>query len=286
MNKQSLACPAPSRIPRLWDGSAELHSARPLWAHLLTIFALAIAVVLVVLVLAALPLGASTTKSAVQLFANSDVGPELLVYSLSYQVEFVNDPQIVVPLQRFVDRIAVTMGLPTPIRLSVIHHSQPEALSAPPHSFLITTGMLASVSSDDQLAGIVARELAHVQLHHAIRAVTRMRMIRSPEAEYAADRAAVSFLALAGYDPQQFSEFLKKLASENAAAAYLADRPDVSLRLLGLESQAAVARGTGIAATLSSPVAALVDSVRTLYPPHRRPRNRPMVASIPSVFGP
>ena len=238
-----------------------------------------------VLAVAALPLEASTTRSAVKLFADSDVGPELLVYSLTFQVEFVNDPQIVAPLQRFVDGIAVAMGLPTPVRLSVIRHSQPEALSAQPNSFLITTGMLAGVSSDDELAGIVARELAHVQLHHAIRAVTRMRMMRSSEAEYAADRAAVSFLSSAGYDPQQFPEFLKKLARENAAAAYLADRPDLSLRLPGLQAQAAAARRTGIATTLSLPVAALVDSVRTLYPPHRRPRNRPMVASIPSVFG-
>ncbi len=255
---------------------------------LATMFALALTV---------LPLEASTTTSAVKLFADSDVGPELLVYSLTHRVELVNDSGIVVPLKRFVDGIALTMGLPAPVRLIVMRHSQPEALSAPPNYFLITTGMLASVSSDDQLAGVVARELSHIQLRHPIRSVSRFRMERRGQDEYAADRAAVSFLASAGYDPQQFPGFLRKLAEENAAAAYLADRPDISLRLMGLESHPAtttVTKGQSFTVRprrihgeprLSPAVAELLGSVHELYPPHRRPRNHPAVTNISTVFG-
>jgi len=254
--------------------------------RLLTIFALAIVFVLLVLVLAVLPLGASTTKSAVKLFADSDVGSELLVYSLTYQVDLVRESEIVEPLQRFVDKVGRAMGFPAPVRVTVLRHSQPEALSAPPNVLLITTGMLASVSSDDQLAAVVARELAHIQLGHSIRAVSRFRVVRRADDEYAADRAAVTFLTSVGYDPQQFPDFLRKLARENAAAAYLADRPDVSLRLIGLGSAtAARTLPPRRDPSLSPSVAELVGSVRALYPPHRRPRNRPSVAQIPSVFG-
>ncbi len=296
MNKQSLACPAPSRS----FGSAGIHPARPnrahpIWVHLLTIFALAIVFVLVVLLLAALPLGASTTKSAVKLFADSDVGPELLVYSLTYQVDIVREPEIVEPVQHFVDNVARTMGFSLPVRVNVLRHSQPEALSAPPNYLLLTTGMLASVSSDDHLAAVVARELAHIQLGHPIRAVSRFRMVRSPEDEFAADRAAVSFLKSAGYDPLQFPDFLRRLNRENAAAAYLADRPDISLRIIGLESAAATrtvpprrdsfTASVHVKPSLSPSVAELIGSVRALYPPHRRPRNHPSVANVSAVFG-
>jgi predicted Zn-dependent protease len=62
------------------------------------------------------------------------------------------------------------------------------ALSTPGGHIFLTKGLVESASSEDALAGIIAHELAHIQLKHGVSMIESMRI--TSEADRAAQRAA------------------------------------------------------------------------------------------------
>lgn len=85
----------------------------------------------------------------------------------------------------------------------------------------INSALMNLLPSDDDLAAVVAHELAHVVLHHQERLTAakvsrgllrdfgrNARLIRQTETE--ADRLSVYLLANAGYDPARTSQYLKR----------------------------------------------------------------------------
>jgi hypothetical protein len=101
----------------------------------------------------------------------------------------------------------------------------------------VTTGLLNFVDSDDELAGIIGHEIAHVDRKHCVRKVQKfvlanqalgewgilaanIQMIVSApfgqEDEYDADRGGAYFAHKAGYNPRKMKDFFVKLKEKES----------------------------------------------------------------------
>ncbi len=129
--------------------------------------------------------------------------------------------------------------------LTVIDDPTVNACSLPGGYVLVNSGMLEFTRSDDELAGVLAHEIAHIDRQHAMKSVMRSvgmtamvgavinqgmagsqrkelieRMAQfsmvllelgfSREAEFEADRYGVQFMRDAGYDKRQWLSFWKR----------------------------------------------------------------------------
>lgn len=135
----------------------------------------------------------------------------------------------------------------------VVEDEDVNAFSLPGGSIYINTGLLKLVGSDDELAGVIAHEIAHSAHHHISQLMTKQskvdryvalaalagilgnmrsndlnnllmgaQMYRvgkmssfTQEAEVDADRTAVSYMARSPYNPQGLVSFMKKLEEEH-----------------------------------------------------------------------
>ncbi|MGB5062206.1 MAG: M48 family metalloprotease, partial [Candidatus Competibacter sp.] len=128
-----------------------------------------------------------------------------------------------------------------------------------PHNFIgINTGLLLATQREDELAGVIAHEIAHVSQKHIVRAIADMKRLTLPLAaamlasaalavassqagqaamvgamaasaqhqisftranEQEADRIGMQLLAKAGFDPQGMSDFFTKLERMSSGEA-------------------------------------------------------------------
>lgn len=140
-------------------------------------------------------------------------------------------------------------------RFKVIEDEDVNAVSLPGGYIYVNTGLIRLAESDDELAGVIAHEVAHAAHRHATHLMNRSasvdrcvalaaiagilgkarasdlgnillgaKMLRTgkmsgytQEAENDADRTAVVYLRHAGYDPAAFVRFMKRLAQRQAA---------------------------------------------------------------------
>lgn len=177
---------------------------------------------------------------------------EEAVEDIAKSVELLDDPERLAELQRILDEIAAQ----TP--RSQIHYV-PHLVDTPvinafvlPGGFVyVTTGLLDAVESDDELAGVLAHEIAHNVNQHAIErmrstpkglgllqlaSIAALILGKSPEAavlastaanaitaavvnggtieaEKEADAHGIAYLAKTKYNPTGFLTFMEKLAS-------------------------------------------------------------------------
>ena len=111
------------------------------------------------------------------------------------------------------------------LRVHVMEGSAHYAVAFPNGVILISSGFLASLADEAQLAFLLGHELAHVLERHALLGaryealtgshVDRMKLSRKTEAD--ADRIGFDLLVDAGYDPAAAAEGLHHLRSEPTA---------------------------------------------------------------------
>jgi beta-barrel assembly-enhancing protease len=132
--------------------------------------------------------------------------------------------------------------------LTVVEDPSINAFSLPGGYVFVNTGLLDFVKNDDELAGVLAHEIAHVDRHHSMKSITRTigmtailtvvlnqgqndsyrqeligRMANvslalvqlgfSRQDEYQADRYGVKFMREAGYNKQKLLNFWNRMAS-------------------------------------------------------------------------
>ncbi len=140
-------------------------------------------------------------------------------------------------------------------RFKVVEDESVNAVSLPGGYIYVNTGLLKLVDSNDELAGVLAHEVAHSAHRHATHLIGRSasvdrcvalaaiagilsgarpsdlanilagaKMLRTgklsgytQEAENDADRTAVAYLHHAGYKPSAYLEFMRKLAQRHAS---------------------------------------------------------------------
>ncbi|HEY8497327.1 MAG TPA: M48 family metalloprotease [Limnochordales bacterium] len=153
--------------------------------------------------------------------------------------------------------------------LTVLEDDEPSAFALPGGYVYATTGLLAALN-DDQLAGVMAHELAHTVYSHSMEQLSLLQSLeqialvlvkgegaaglaadigryllalgysRSQEAE--ADRVGQRWAAAAGFDPLGLPQALRVLDDSPApggVAAYLSTHPATAQRISTLEEAAA-----------------------------------------------
>jgi len=110
------------------------------------------------------------------------------------------------------------------------------------HYVQITGAMYAFAANDDELAFVVAHELAHNVVPEAKRATNAP---GQRAAELAADRAAISMMARAGYDVDTVVPLMERLRNKNRLSWLDGSHPAWPFRLAA--AARAVAQATGIA---------------------------------------
>jgi len=125
-------------------------------------------------------------------------------------------------------------------RFAVIEEESVNAFSLPGGYIFVNTGLVEKAGSDDELAGVIAHEVAHVAARHAVKrfegamglqiaqlaalatgdsqvargvgmAATAAQLAYSRQDELDADRLAVKYAREAGFDPKAILTFLAKL---------------------------------------------------------------------------
>lgn len=171
---------------------------------------------------------------------------------IAKSVEFVEDKETLAKLQDMLDRIAAATERPD-IEYSAHIVASPlvNAFTLPGGWVYVTTGLLDDVQSDDELAGVIAHEIAHNVNQHAIErmrnaprglgllqlaTIAALIIGRSPEAailantaantitamvlqggsvaaEEEADADAIRYLTRTTYNPVGFLTFMERLGS-------------------------------------------------------------------------
>lgn len=133
---------------------------------------------------------------------------------------------------------------PGALSLRVFNYREPLAFSTVGGEILFSKGLLLDLESEDELAAVIAHELAHVVLGHLKELKPQVgekpELIMSEEKEIEADRLSVTLMRGSGYDPLATMVVLRRLTGGQEAreqilaqelAKFPAERPSTNLRL-------------------------------------------------------
>jgi predicted Zn-dependent protease len=126
--------------------------------------------------------------------------------------------------------------------VTVVRERQVNAFCLPAGKMVVFTGILPVAETDDQLATVLAHEMAHALAHHGSERVARersggnvlskLKYDRFQESE--ADKIGVFLMPFAGYDPDEAVRFwtrMSRLARGGEPPEILSDHPSNETRI-------------------------------------------------------
>lgn len=189
------------------------------------------------------------------------------------RLPLVSDVEVLEYVNRIGGRIVSTLGAqPIPFRFYVTRDPRVNAFAVPGGVIYVNAGLLLRASSDDEVAGVLGHEIAHIHAHHlarqqeatqilnytsllgmllsavqpavtagaiALQAAAQLQYQREFEQE--ADYQGARFMREAGFDPRGMLNFFRKLLDDQragpaAATPYLLSHPLTEVRLSNLEA--------------------------------------------------
>ena len=153
-------------------------------------------------------------------------------------------------------------GLGAPIALVVVRDKQINAFAVPGGLFAINAGLISSAKNMDEVAGVMAHEVAHVTQRHYSRskedfkgqglltlagilagiavasqspdagaavmlgsqaAMLDRQLSYSREQEREADRVGMQYMAIAGYNPESMADFFETMHRQTSQLSFLPD---------------------------------------------------------------
>ena len=157
--------------------------------------------------------------------------------------------------------------------MGVLKDRSVNAFAAPGGHVVVLSGLIDEAKSGDEVAGVLAHEIAHVIHRHPMESLVRAMGLAalaealsgdglggtaamllavtaySREAEAEADATAVALLEAAGYDPLGLTDFFGRMAGEEKRSgaglipSYLSTHPPSEARVRMIENLAAGDRG-------------------------------------------
>jgi predicted Zn-dependent protease len=152
-----------------------------------------------------------------------------------------DDPATEAYMQQLTDRIARHSDAKIPVEVKVILSNEVDAFALPGGRLFVTTGLILRTQSEDELAGVVAHEMAHIAARDATRQMTRAQIFNwmslpfllfggpayfigesmgaagplamlmfDRDAERRADNLGLQYLYESGYDPLGFVNFFER----------------------------------------------------------------------------
>ena len=203
----------------------------------------------------------------------------------------VTDPVVDTYVNRIGQNLVRNSDARMPFTIKVLDSEQINAMALPGGYLYVDSGLILACDSEDELAGVMAHEIAHVAAHHAAREMTQMDYMavgsipmlifaqgvwtgygiyqgtqlalpvgllefsRKQEAE--ADLLGVQYMYRAGYDPRGMVSIFEKLEAlekqrPNAISRAFRAHPATAERVLAVEGE--------IATTLPARSAYLVNT--------------------------
>lgn len=187
-----------------------------------------------------------------------------------------NDPYIALYVRNIKARIENAITLPFPVVLTVIQSSSLDAFATIGGYVYVTTGLISMCDTEEELAGVLAHEFAHVSRRHIAKRLEKQKhidvgmiaamvlsmLVPSPQGKEAAlamgmasaqtlslkysrededeaDRFGAQAAAKAGYGGLGIADFLKKLritGGDKTLPQYLLTHPYHEERILKLEN--------------------------------------------------
>lgn len=194
-------------------------------------------------------------------------------FAAGAQFPFLRDPEVVRYLRAVGDRIVGGLGQqPFDYHFFAIRDPKVNAFAVPGGYIYVHSGLLALAADDDELAGVLGHEIAHVHAHHLMRQQEKSQLlgyaqllgalasIIQPalgaaamgasaaaqlqyrrEFEQEADYLGARYVRQVGYDPQGMLDFFHKLGAQDRGASgalppYLLTHPLTEERLSRLEA--------------------------------------------------
>ncbi|MCL1993007.1 MAG: M48 family metalloprotease [Spirochaetes bacterium] len=145
------------------------------------------------------------------------------------------DPVLTLYLNKICMAIVINSPKPEPFngyRVAVLDSQRAASFSTPGGHIFLTRGLLAAAGSEDALAALIAREIAHIHLRHGMAALRAVNAVGSAgeaaglitaalleagfsqEQEASADSLALRLMAAAGYSPTGLLEALSLTAPQ------------------------------------------------------------------------
>jgi predicted Zn-dependent protease len=189
-----------------------------------------------------------------------------------------SDPYVSIYMGIIKNRLEAVADLPLPIKLTVIDSPTMDAFATVGGYVFITTGILEQCDKEEEIAGVLSHEFAHVGRRHVARSLEKEKFINwgtvatmllgmlvpgaggsavmaagmgagqamslkyTREAEEEADRVGLTTAEKAGYNGLGTAEFLKKLRTtglEKMVPQYLLTHPYSEDRIMRIERAAA-----------------------------------------------
>ncbi len=191
-----------------------------------------------------------------------------------YQV--AQSPQLQVYVRRIGQKLARSPEAGSfPYEFTVLNNPSVNAFALPGGPVFINSGLITETRTEAELAGVIAHEMAHVQLRHGTNQVSKANLIQFPaalagvalggstagqiaqiglgvglnglflsysrEAESEADALGARIMADAGYNPMAMARFFDKLQAEGGARGpqFLSSHPNPGNREAAIRAEIA-----------------------------------------------
>jgi hypothetical protein len=190
----------------------------------------------------------------------------------------VTDPVVVEYVNRIGQNLVKNSDSKVPFTIKVLDTDEINAMALPGGFFYVNSGLILACDSEDELAGVMAHEIAHVAAHHAAREMTKMNYMQigqipliiftqgtwtgygiyeasqlaipltflqfSREYEAEADYLGIQYMYKAGYDPQGMVSIFEKLDAlekhkPGALSKAFSDHPATPDRIAAVENEIA-----------------------------------------------
>jgi beta-barrel assembly-enhancing protease len=179
------------------------------------------------------------------------------------QMKMSQNPEINAYINNIGQRLAASSARPNlKYTFQVVDDNAINAFATMGGYVYINTGLMKASDNEAQLASVIGHEIGHITGRHSIEQLKQtliaqgisslagldqsqlsnvvlnigLRLPKSREMEYDADRRGLDNIIRVGYAPSAMPEFMKKLGSASAAPAFLSTHPSPPDRVQRLNS--------------------------------------------------
>lgn len=227
---------------------------------------------------------AAASKAPIGLEEEESYGDGIAIKIAQRYGGIVEDPSLVRYVALVGNAVALNSRRPElHYHFGVLNSEAVNATSAPGGWVFVTMGALRKMDSEAQLAGVLAHEITHITLRHALAIIKDLKAMQAmgqtasrggqgadfyrgiieahtkaylengmgAELEYQSDAEGTKLLAKVGYDPRGLRNFLAKIAPEHqkelsAEAKMLGEtHPDTHERIHRIDQLLATMKGSG-----------------------------------------
>jgi len=196
---------------------------------------------------------------------------ELALKQVSLEGSVIEDPVLTRAVNAMVERMAPHAGGGFKYRVRIVEAPVVNAFALPGGAIVLYTGLLRAAATPEQVCGVLAHEMAHVERRHGMQRITQtvgvvatvqllfgdvsglaataVEILQqgainsySREQEHEADMDAVRTLARSAIDPAALADFFvlleKRQGNLPSVIAWLGTHPDLSQRVVDVRAQA------------------------------------------------